>query len=487
MGSVHEELCLWLTRPDAKANQLILMPRDHGKSRYAAFYVLWELTKDPTKRILYISATADLAEKQLGFIKDKMSSERYQEYWPEMLNPEVGKRKKWSVEEIIVDHPDRLKAGIRDPSIKTAGLTTKITGLHFDLAVLDDVVVQENAYSEEGRGTVRRQFSHLASVEAANAKELAVGTRYHPKDLYGEMIDMYVEVYDEDGEQIDTTPVYETFERKVETRGDGSGQFLWPRQKNEVDGKWYGFDQQILATKRAKYIPAQFYAQYYNNPNESSDATIKRDHFQYFDPTFLKQSGGYWYYKGNRVNLLASADLAYTTSERADYTSLVLCGIDAYRNYYVLDVDRYKTKSTKEHYERIMEMHKKWDFRKLVVEGGPAGETVLQTLKESHFKPNGIMISTEIVKVPRNEGTKEEQIRAILEPLYQNTQVWHYRGGNCQILEDELVLRHPPHDDCKDAVANAFKVIKPPTFNLSANTDNVIDLQYHPRWGGVAS
>ncbi|WP_447531927.1 hypothetical protein, partial [Pseudomonas aeruginosa] len=47
-GMVHQELCEWMTLQDRKAHQLILMPRDHGKSRFAAFYALWELTRDPT-------------------------------------------------------------------------------------------------------------------------------------------------------------------------------------------------------------------------------------------------------------------------------------------------------------------------------------------------------------------------------------------------------------------------------------------------------
>ena len=31
LGAVHEELCRWWTRQEAKANQLVLLPRDHGK------------------------------------------------------------------------------------------------------------------------------------------------------------------------------------------------------------------------------------------------------------------------------------------------------------------------------------------------------------------------------------------------------------------------------------------------------------------------
>ena len=68
LGAVHEELLLWSTRQEGLDNKLILMPRDHLKSKMAAFITAWWLTKDPTETILYVSATAALAEKQLGQI-----------------------------------------------------------------------------------------------------------------------------------------------------------------------------------------------------------------------------------------------------------------------------------------------------------------------------------------------------------------------------------------------------------------------------------
>ena len=64
LGQCHEDRCQWWTKENSKTHQLLLFPRDHGKSRMIAYRVAWELTKDPTLRILYISATANLAEKQ---------------------------------------------------------------------------------------------------------------------------------------------------------------------------------------------------------------------------------------------------------------------------------------------------------------------------------------------------------------------------------------------------------------------------------------
>lgn len=487
IGHIHEDLCKWMSREDAKDHQLILMPRDHGKSRFAAFFAIWQLTRDPAKRILYISNTTTLAEKQLGFIKDIMDGSLYRLYWPEMINPKEGERKRWTNTEIAVDHPKRAAEGIRDPSIMVAGLTTSIVGLHFDLAILDDVVTGDNAYTEEGRTKVARQFSFLASIEGAEAREVVVGTRYHPKDLYNEMLNMFVDIFDDDGTVVEKEPVYELFERQVEDRGDMTGQYLWPRTQRS-DGQWFGFDRKILATKFAKYVDkSQFYAQYYNNPNNTDDADIKREHFQYFEPAKLKMVNGNWHYAGKRLNIIASVDLAYTLETRSDYTTIAIVGIDSDRHYYILDIDRYKTRQIRDQFQHILDMHRKWDFKKLVVEGGPAGPTIVESLRNDHFRPNGLMVTCEVAKVPRNEGTKVEQMSATLNPVYQNMSVWHNRGGDWQTLEEELILRFPPHDDIKDAVHHAIKNLSAPSANFGHNylEDSVIDITSHPRFGGL--
>ena len=82
LGSCHEEVIRWWNRPNHKSHQLLLFPRDHQKSRLVAYRVVWELTKDPTLRVLYISATANLAEKQLSFMKSIFTSDIYRRYWP---------------------------------------------------------------------------------------------------------------------------------------------------------------------------------------------------------------------------------------------------------------------------------------------------------------------------------------------------------------------------------------------------------------------
>jgi hypothetical protein len=404
-----------------------------------------------------------------------------------MVNVNENDREKWTNSEIAVDHPTRKAEAIRDPTVFTGGLTTGLTGLHCDVAVLDDVVVPENAYTEEGREKVNRQYSLLSSIEGSEMEEWVVGTRYHPKDLYAQMLDMQHEEYTEEGEVENYVPVYDLFERVVEDMGDGTGTFLWPRQQRK-DGKWFGFDAKILAKKRAKYIDkSQFRAQYYNDPNVGDGSAIDRGRFQYYDKKHLSNEGGSWFINGKKLNLYASVDFATSTGNRADYTAIVVIGIDRDRSIYVLDVDRFKTDKISVYYEHILQLYSKWGFRKLGAEVTAFQKAIVNDLRDSYFRPNGLYISIEELKHTKQQGSKEERINALLEPRYDNLAMWHFKGGHCQTLEEELVLQHPPHDDCKDALAAAVSIAIPPMGIVGRDktrTDG--NIVYHPRFGGIS-
>lgn len=463
LGDVHKELIRWWTRSDARSHQMVLLPRDHAKSYFAACRAAWEITKNPAIRILYISSTANLAEKQLGLIKQIITSPIYRKYWPEMTHPDEGKREKWTNNEISVDHPLRKIEAIRDPTVFTAGLTTNVVGMHCDIAILDDVVTNETAYTEEGREKVRTQYSLLASIEGADALEWVVGTRYHPKDLYNDLLASKIEIYDETGELSSDEPLYEIFQREVEDMGDGTGTYLWPKQQR-ADGKWFGFDQAILAKKYAQYIDkTQFRAQYYNNPNDAGTASIKPEFFQYYDRAKLTRQDGRWYYQGNRLNVFAAIDFAYSIRLKADYTSIVVVGVDSNGNHYVLDIERFKTQLISDYFARILHLHIRWDFRKLRAEVTAAQEVIVKDLKENYIRRNGLSLAIDEYRPTRQEGIKLERIEAILQPKYSNRQMWHYHGGQTQILEEELVQQNPAHDDIKDALANAVAICIAPT------------------------
>lgn len=479
MGKVHEELCQWWTREDAKQNQLCLLPRAHRKSYYMACRVAWWVTKHPDVTMLYVSATSDLAEKQLYAIKNIMTSPIYRRYWPEMLEEEEGKREKWAVAEVAVDHPKRKQEGVRDATIKAVGLTSNMTGFHADVVVLDDIVVPGNAYTEDGRQKTAAAYSQLASIENPGAQEWVVGTRYHPRDIYDTMIGMKEAVYDKEGELEYEDTVYEVFQRVVEEHGE----FLWPKQQRR-DGKWFGFDDRELARIRAKYVDtAQFYAQYYNDANASGSERVDSSKFQYYERGKLREEEGDWYLGDRKLNVYASIDFAFSLSRKADNTALVVIGIDYDANIYVLDIDRFKTDRISDYFQHCLKAYVKWGFRKLRAEVTVAQQVIVRELKE-YFKKENLPLKIDEYRPSRVDGSKEERIGAILEPRYDNLQIYHYKGGHCQTLEEELIMARPPHDDIKDALAAAVDIAVPPKKTHSSfQKSNII---YHSRFGGVA-
>lgn len=485
-GEVHKECFKWMQnyslygQSEDNANKLIMLPRAHLKSHMVATWAAWVITRHPEVTILYLSATAELAETQLFAIQNILGSSVYQRYFPEYINPQEGKREKWSQRKFSIDHEKRRVEGIRDATVATAGLTTNTTGWHADIIVADDLVVPENAYTEDGRSAVEKKSSQFTSIRNPGGFTMACGTRYHPSDVYNTWKLQEYDVYSPEGEIIDRKPVWEMKEYAVEV----DGIFLWPKTMRE-DGKYFGFDAQVLARIRSEYSDrVQFYAQYYNDPNDPGSNRISRDKFQYYDKKFLRNNGGYWYFKSNKLNVYAAIDFAYSFGKKSDDTAIVVVGIDSEGFIYVLDIDVFKSDKINEYFEHLTVLHSKWGFKKLRAEVTVAQTVIVRDLQD-RMREQGLPLSIDEHRPQRKEGSKEERIAAALEPRYDSKSIWHYKGGYTDMLEEQLVLARPKHDDIKDALASVMEIaIKPKRShrgNSIARNNNV----YHPRFGGV--
>ena len=488
-GEIHREFFKWIQEynlygmsEELSSNKLIMLPRAHLKSHMVATWCAWMIARHPEITIFYVSATAELALIQLNAIKNILESSVFQRYFPEYINPQEGKREKWTETKIHIDHPKRKQEGVRDATIATAGLTTNTTGWHADVIVSDDLVVPENAYTEKGRDDVSKKASQFTSIRNAGGFTLACGTRYHPNDIYATWKKQTYEIYDEDGALMDHKPVWDIREYAVET----DGRFIWPRTVRG-DGKAFGFDLSVLARIRAEYIDkVQFHAQYYNDPNDPGSARISQDRFQYFDPKYLNFDGN-WFYKDKRLNVYAAVDFAFSLSKSADFTSIVVIGIDADSNIYVLDIDRFKTDRTLEYFKHITQLHSRWHFRKLRAEVTVAQQIIVNDIKD-FIKKEGMSISVDEYRPSRHEGSKEERIAAALEPRYDNLQMWHYEGGYTMVLEEELMQARPAHDDVKDSLASAVAIaVKPSQSRSNGFSKQRNRLPTHSRFGGIAS
>lgn len=488
-GDVHREIFRWLEEytlfgrgTDLTSNKLIMLPRGHLKSHMVATWCAWIILRHPEVTILYLSATAELAETQLFAIQNILDGDVFSRFFPEYLNPAEGLREKWSQRKLIIDHPARRQNSTRDATISTAGLTTNTTGWHADVIVADDLVIPENAYTEDGRESVVKKASQFTSIRNPGGFTIACGTRYYPTDIYYTWKNQVYDIYDDDGILIDRRPVWEVKEYKVEQ----DGIYIWPRTVRK-DGKAFGFNQQILARIRAEYSDrVQFYAQYYNDPNDPSSDRIDRTKFQYYNPRFLRKEGNRWFYNGKRLNVFAAVDFAFSLHKDADFTAIVVVGLDQDGMYYVLDIDRFKSTKTIEYFQHLADLHSRWKFQKLRAEVTVAQAVIVDAIKD-YLKQYGLSISIDEYRPSKAEGSKEERIAAALEHLYDDMKVWHYEGGWTPTLEEELILARPPHDDIKDALASAVSIAVKPIGGKSMINDFLANNNVkRGRFGGVA-
>lgn len=485
-GSIHREIFRWMSRYNLfgtggalTSNKLIMLPRAHLKSHMVATWAAWMIVRHPEITILYVSATADLAMTQLDAIKNILDSDMFQKYWPEYINPEKGKRKKWSATRITIDHIKRVEEGVRDATISTAGLTTNTTGWHADVICADDLVVPENAYTEEGRESVSKKASQFTSIRNAGGFTMACGTRYHPNDVYKTWKDQVAEDYNAQGEHIGKTHIWEFKEYAVEK----NDIFIWPRTVRS-DGKAFGFDPRVLARIKGEYSDrTQFFAQYYNDPNDPESARMGPEVFQYANPRFLRKDNGAWHYNGKRLNIYAAVDFAFSLSSNADYTAIVVVGIDYEKQYYILDIDRFKSFKANEYFNHIAALHSKWGFKKLQAEVSVAQKTIVESIKD-FIREKGLRLSVVEFRPSRAEGSKEERIAAVLEPKYQNYDVWHFEGGWTQAYEEELMQARPAHDDMKDAAAGAFSIAVAPMKPMRDKMADWMPRESKSRFGG---
>lgn len=476
-------------------NSGALVPRDHQKSFCIAVTVSWAITKYPWFTVCYVSSNPKLAESQLTIIKNTFKSDSYRELWPEMLNYEISPRTKqlehksngtWTKTEIDVDHPARPSSE-KDPTIRATSAKSTNTGEHYKLCVFDDLVTNENYKSASEREEIKEVYQSFASIATTGSIKWLVGTRYGDNDLYAELKEKTHAVYNDEGVVVEERNLWNWFERVVEDSKfrDGSGNYVWPRMKMP-DGNWYGFDRNELERKRSEAFNLElFYAQYYNDPNAIATDRITPDCFMYLNPSALDNRQGTWYYGAKRLTINCGMDLAFTEGSglkkvRRDFTAIAVTASDEDGYVYILDLNRFQTERVEVYYNNLVDMHKYWGFREVTIETNVGGNVIAGFIEDEVRRAGGSLV---VKRQPKNQvhGSKEERNEQLLEPLYRNKSVYHNRGKYMRLLEEELKLSKPPHDDLKDAVyisiSTAKRSAKP---KFTTNRKNVI--QAHGRF-----
>lgn len=163
---------------------LVLSPRGFGKSSIVSIsFVLWRLVQDRNIRVLIVSSTATQGASFLREIRHHLENNQK---LISIFGSFVPDKSKWTEYEITLSN--RTTAS-KESTISTAGANGSVTGRHFDLVVADDLTDFESSRTQVQREKLSSWYrtSLLPSLEP-HGQLIAIGTRYHPLDLYEELI-----------------------------------------------------------------------------------------------------------------------------------------------------------------------------------------------------------------------------------------------------------------------------------------------------------
>ena len=425
LAPFHKELCNFVTdRVDRK--KLILVPRLHLKSKLITIgYSIQQLIKNPKIRILIYSATWQTAvDLNLNIQRKLQGTVRIKEIWGDL----AVNAKEWSQ-----DRTRLSENNTREPTITAAGIDNNLVGGHYDIIIMDDVVNRDNiATMDQIRKVIQRYKDSLDLLETGG-QMIIIGTRWHDSDLYGWILDP----------SNDIKTSYEIMIKRAydgDILGEGIGfEALWSDK----------FTLKELKTKLREEGWAHFSAQYLNDPVPEEDAVFKRSWFRSYEP---EES------KGKLLNKFLLIDPALSLTKEADFTAMVVIGVDEGGYIYIIDIVRLKL-SPHDIIDWIIRLVQNYSLLDVGIETVAFQKVIGYSLREDpRFKKRPFHIT----ELQPNERTKDQRIRG-LQPLYENGKIFHNKYLiNNVYLEDELI-RFPrgTHDDVIDALCYAPDVIYP--------------------------
>jgi predicted phage terminase large subunit-like protein len=427
---LHREVCDFVQNNIDKKKLLILLPRGTFKSSIITVgYTLWRIVKNPNDRVLISNATYPMAISFLRQVKDHLSkNQTLKDIFGDYTAPENNDA--WREEYIILKEIGADTSGFRgkEPTVSSVGAESNVTGSHFNVAILDDLVNRDNINTSEQINKIINFYKD--TLDVVDAKDghkqiIIIGTTWHQADLYSYIMDPDNGALDDFAVMI--KPAY--------TGEWGKGELLFPTR--------LGWNQ--LEELRRQQGPSHFAAQYLLDPVPSEEAIFKAK-FKYFDESDVKPIP---------TNTFITVDPAISEKKEADYSAMVCVSVDKDNNWYIRDIWRDHVNP-----KRLIDQIFYWDTKYNPVQIGVESNAFQKVLKfyiYEEMKTRNQFIP--VKELTHSDISKDERIRG-LEPRYESGMVFHSKEcDNMRYLEDEL-RRFPrgKNDDVIDALASVLEI-----------------------------
>lgn len=519
-SDIHYKMVDFLTEPqcvnvheDEKVyRRLMLIPRGHLKTTLTVGYILWRLYRNPNIRILVATATKDLALQIVKQCKQLLEDESLAtEVWnvrphvdgnmiPSMDRGQTYRRRRNAREALIEDNTDTQaedkkivwradaiqvvrSAMLKEPSLMATSTGSNITGMHFDLVVMDDIINDDTCATTEKMDKTREWAGDVESIldpprsvpfgmlgqfkltEFVGDEQIVIGTRYAKGDYY--------EYLQAEAEALE----YRVFFRNIYTNGiDDSGGYIWEEKFNRL---YVDRLKKRLSTRR-------FGSQYLNTIITAEEQVFDAGNVQYFSDAKVEIVDGkarIYMAGGEAIEIMPTlvVDPAISEKKTADYTVILVGGLDYQRNLFILDFFCGRV-SPHVLVEELFKKAEKWSVKMAHIEAVAYQKALIPMIKSKFSEYRPISISEYLPK-----GDKKARIETHLEPLFNNRKVYMSAWMSSHAELQEEIYYFPAknvHDDVLDAMTMLCEIANPTRdLNKKKRLQKVLG-KFNSKWGG---
>ena len=376
----HQEMADVLDSND-KLRKHIEAPRGSYKSTEVIGWAVKEVLKNPNTRVLYAMETFKEAKKKIGAIQQIFeTNENIEALWGDL------RTKNWGKDNFTI--AGRTKV-LSDPTFMAGGVDVNITGAHFDIIILDDIVQWANVRTAEGIQKVRDFFNMCIPLLDPGGKLVVVGTRYHDADLYGSIIREMADEF----EILILDCGFEVIKDK-DGNEELKGESIFPHLTKDVLSKFL----KVMGSR-------DFASQYLNKCISSSMQLFHRRQFKYIE----------WDEGMTRFKYYIFTDTATGASDDGCYSVAMLVGIDGIGNSYLIDgeVGRFAPYTF---VEKLFGLHSRWDEKinisKVVMEQIGLNHVFLSMIEREMIEKQ-VRLTIEPTSRGISDGSKTQRIQGL--------------------------------------------------------------------------
>lgn len=461
---------------EAGLRRLILMPRGHLKSTIGTIlYTLWRIYRNPNIRILVACNLQSLAYSFIRELRTYFENSDLDVIWNKRphidgsLLPKLQAKSKdrnfqgdteaedrkviWNNVALQVVRPGRYK----EPTVFATSVGTTVTGQHYDLVILDDLIDFKNIESSTKKQAVEDWIADIESVlnppevtvisgkdgfslpEILGGELIITGTRYAVDDYYGQILEKAEDMS------------FRVFTRNIYKNGkDNTDGYLWHEKRN---ANW---ERQMRSTTP----PRKFASQYLNQVYEKDHALFSTVAIQVIPDDSVFTTAGKCAVKlpNGRIEIIApivAVDPAFSSSKTGDDCAICVGGKLSDGRLVLIDaeVDRMEAASV---VRVVLEFAKRWNTLRVFYEQNGVGQLLPELFKGDVAQVDGKRI---ICYGHYEQRQKESKIQGVLElPINSGKLLMTQKVRNNEYLWKQLV-NYPAvrHDDFLDGLVTLWE------------------------------